>query len=155
MVAIAFLVLPLTLAAQPDKGKPKEKTAARKKAAAAKPAPKKPELPAGAVQVSPGRWRYVDDNGKVWMYTRSPMGMMRTEATAGDAPVPSTTPAPPAGIRAFEEGDQVRFEEPMPMGKHVWRRKKTEMNEEERKIWERDTQPKPPAEQPAEAPKQE
>jgi hypothetical protein len=37
---------------------------------------------------------------------------------------------------AVEQGDSIRFEQTTPFGKRIWVRKKTELNEEERKIWD-------------------
>ena len=98
-----------------------------------KKAPVLPTVPAGAVEVSPGLYRWQDKDGKSWMYRRTPFGVSRWEEGADDskqkAVINQTT--------AVEEGDSVRFERETPFGKRSWVRKKTEMDETEQKIWAR------------------
>jgi hypothetical protein len=102
---------------------------------AAKPAPKKAPprmtVPPGAVQVSPGLYRWTDKEGKGWMYRSTPFGVSRwpqdeadTKQTAGSE---HTT--------AVEQGDSIRFQRSTPFGKRTWVRKKTELDETERQIW--------------------
>src|SRR3984885_12217395 len=106
-------------------------------APAAKPAPAKKSatltVPAGAVQVSPGLYRWTDKDGKGWMYRRTPFGVSRWEEDSEDtkqkAIVQQTT--------AVEQGDSVRFERVSPFGKQTWVKKKTELDETEQKIWAR------------------
>jgi hypothetical protein len=87
---------------------------------------------------------------KVWLYTKSPFGYMRS---AGETPKPESEPeakanpektpfgdsrsAPAAPVtKVFDQGDSVRFERPSPFGVYRWTRKKTELSEEEKKLWE-------------------
>jgi hypothetical protein len=102
----------------------------------AKPAAKPPApltVPASAVQVSPGLYRWTDKDGKAWMYRRTPFGVSRWEEDSEDtkqkAIIQQTT--------AVEQGDSVRFERVSPFGKHTWVKKKTELDETEQKIWAR------------------
>jgi hypothetical protein len=44
----------------------------------------------------------------------------------------------PENLRAFEEGDSVRFERPTPFGTMRWVRKKTDLTGVERAAWERE-----------------
>jgi hypothetical protein len=37
---------------------------------------------------------------------------------------------------AVAEGDSIRFEQATPFGKRTWVRKKTELNEDEQRIWD-------------------
>ncbi len=50
---------------------------------------------------------------------------------------------PSPGLRAFDEGDTVRFERKTPFGLSKYSKKKSELNEVERATFERDR--KPPA----------
>ncbi len=92
-----------------------------------------PSPPATAREVEPGTFEYKDPQGRLWIYKRTPFGWSRytpdqkTEAQ----------PEPPSGITAHEEGDNVRFERRGPFGVSRWVRKKSELNEEERLIWEK------------------
>jgi hypothetical protein len=54
-----------------------------------------------------------------------------TERSAADKAHSVDMPA-----TAVEQGDSIRFEQTTPFGKRIWVRKKTELNEEERKIWD-------------------
>jgi len=50
---------------------------------------------------------------------------------------PSEAPAsPPPGLRAFDQGDSVRFERDGPFGKYTWVRKKDELTSQEQSAWE-------------------
>ena len=54
---------------------------------AAKPAKNAPTpltVPANAVQVSPGLYRWTDKDGKGWMYRRTPFGVSRWEEDSED-----------------------------------------------------------------------
>lgn len=123
--------------AQPPKPvKPAPPPAAKPAKPAAKPTRSAPvglTVPDGAVQVSPGLYRWTDKDGKGWMYRRTPFGVSRWEADSEDtkqkAIIEQTT--------AVEQGDSVRFERANPFGKHTWVKKKTELDETEQKIWAR------------------
>jgi hypothetical protein len=71
-----------------------------------------------------------------------PTGASRAPArsTAGASSTASASsqvaPAPPPGLRAFDEGDSVRFEKDGPFGKYTWVRKKDQLTAQERSAWE-------------------
>ena len=110
-------------------------TKAPAKAPPAKTQPGKPlEVPAGAVEAEPGLFRYTDSGGKKWMYRRTPFGVVRWE----DKPDASAAAPLPDNLKAFEEGDAVRFERTTPFGVSKWVRKKSELDDQERSVWERD-----------------
>lgn len=110
------------------------KSAARGKATAAKTATP-PGPPKTAVETAPGVFRDVDAKGKVWIYRRTPFGWMKAEEK--DVPPPAANSAAPApATRAVEDGDSVRFERNTPFGVQRWTRKKTELTEEEKRIFE-------------------
>jgi hypothetical protein len=101
-------------------------------------------IPAGAVEVEPYIYCYTDATGKKWIYRKTPFGVMRLEdkPLSADAAgklqdertrlIESTT--------AIEEGDAIRFERAWPFGSTRWQRKKTELNDVERAVWNRELQ---------------
>jgi hypothetical protein len=118
-----------------------DKPAAKK----AKPAPAKVQevtIPADAVEVEPYTYRYTDPQGKKWIYRKTPFGISRAE----DKPVAADDSKKDENARlidatsAVEEGDTIRFERPGPFGLTKWQRKKTQLNEVERAVWDREMQ---------------
>jgi hypothetical protein len=83
------------------------------------------EKPAAAEQSAP-------KDGKKYVERRTPFGVVRVE----DKEEPPEEP--PANMRAFEEGDNVRFERPTPFGVARWVRKKSELDQMERAVVERE-----------------
>jgi len=132
-------ILAVLIAAGLVAGDGVKKTPPRKTATQSAPsAPAGP--PKGAVEVSPGAYRYVDAQGKVWNYRRTPFGWMKAEEK--DMKPAADTPGAAARLtRAVEDGDSVRFERKTPFGVQRWTRKKPEMTEEERQIFERTIRP--------------
>jgi hypothetical protein len=101
-------------------------------------------VPAGAVEVEPYTYRYTDPDGKKWLYRKTPFGVMRME----DKPV-SPEDAKKAqdekdrliqSTSAVEDGDSVRFTRQTPFGRSEWRRTKTQLNEVEQAVWNRELQ---------------
>jgi hypothetical protein len=124
-----------------------DKPAAKK----VKPAPaaasaqaKEITIPAGAVEVEPYIYRYTDTAGKSWIYRKSPFGVMRLE----DKPVSANAAEKQQDERtrliestsAVEQGDAIRFERAWPFGRTQWQRKKTELNDIESAVWNRELQ---------------
>jgi hypothetical protein len=98
--------------------------------------PAKPlEIPAGAVETEPGVFRFADSAGKKWIYRKTPFGVSRREDQPDAAP---KSTAPDGNVKAFEEGDSVRFERTSPFGVSKWVKKKSDLNDQERSVWERD-----------------
>ena len=116
------------------------------KKAAAPPKVVKPlEIPKGAVETEPGTFRYTDPAGKKWLYRKTPFGVSRMEDKDGASAEPAkSAPADSySGVRAFEEGDVIRFERPGPFGVSQWKTKKSDLNQMERAVWDREkSQPK-------------
>jgi hypothetical protein len=107
-------------------------------AAPAKKAPPVAGIPKGAVETSPGFYRWTDKAGKVWTYRLTPFGVRRWPAEADD-PAQATADKESAGedlITAVEQGDSIRFEKSTPFGKRTWVRKKTELSDSEQRIWD-------------------
>jgi hypothetical protein len=90
-------------------------------------------VPQGAVATAPGTFRYTDTAGKQWIYHTSPFGVSREAAGA-----PSRFVRDFANVKATEEGDTVRFERPTPFGPFRWQTKKSDLNEMERTVWQRE-----------------
>jgi hypothetical protein len=122
---------------QPAKKTPPAKPASSKKAAS-----QRISIPPQAVQVGPNAYRYVDEKGKVWMYSQTPFGISKWEDTRSAQP-----PAADANRTSVTDlGDSVRFERITPFGTTRTIRKKTELSNEEKALLEREqNQNRPPA----------
>jgi hypothetical protein len=119
-VAVLLASSPILAADQPSRAKAK---------------PKPVELPAGAVETSPGMFRYTDSDGKKWIYHKTPFGLVRKEDKAEAKPSIAKPAADPTTF--VEEGDLIKFERPGPFGKYRWQRKRSELTDSEREIVER------------------
>jgi hypothetical protein len=95
--------------------------------------------PKGAVQIAPYTFRYTDARGKVWIYRQTPFGWMKAERKDFPEAAPVAVDLPET--RVVEDGDSVRFERNTPFGMHRWKRKKSEMTEQEKQIFDRASRP--------------
>ena len=87
-------------------------------------------VPAGATQIEPNLYRYVDAKGKVWMYRKTPFGISKWEDKPESQPVaPQAVP-----VVVKDLGDSFQFERATPFGKSKWIRKKTELTDEEKEF---------------------
>ena len=94
--------------------------------------------PKEAVEIAPYTFRYTDARGRVWIYTQTPFGWMKAERKD----VPEAAPAAVLPeTRVVENGDSVRFERNTPFGMARWKRKKSEMTEQEKQIFDRASRP--------------
>jgi hypothetical protein len=108
-------------------------------------------VPKGAKEIRPGVYRAIDNNGKAWTYRKTPFGFQKSAEEAPASPEPAreeirpktATPfgeskTPPTAVKTTvtEDGDTLRFERPNPFGTSRWTRKKSELTEEEKRIWE-------------------
>ena len=73
---------------------------------------------------------YTDAQGKKWIYRITPFGVVRLEEKSEAQTKTEADKA--AGIKAFEEGDKVRFERQGPFGVWKWEKKKSELDETEK-----------------------
>src|SRR5215208_4872182 len=132
---LAMGILPLAAA-----DKPASKPAAQRAKDAPKPAaqrekevPKPVEIPPGAVETQPGTFRHTDQQGKKWIYRKTPFGVARTEDNGSDAAAAPAagTASPETGasrevgqakvkVKATEDGDSIHFERPGPFGTYKW-----------------------------------
>jgi hypothetical protein len=102
--------------------------------AAAEPAPAQPlAVPAGAVRTAPAAYQYTDAQGNRWIYHTSPFGVTREPEGA-----PPRFVRDFATVKAVEDGDSVRFERPTPFGTLRWKTAKSDLNEMERAVWNRE-----------------
>jgi hypothetical protein len=114
----------------------------------AKPAPNKVQevtIPAGAVEVEPYTYRYTDAQGKKWIYRKTPFGISRAEDKAADELKAEDAKKEESArlidaTTAVEDGDTIRFERSGPFGVAKWQRKKTQLNEVEHAVWDRELQ---------------
>ena len=121
--------------AEETRAKPAAKAAPKAKAAPAS-GDKRVVVPAGAVRGADGDFYETDAEGKKWIYHETPFGVVRMEDTpehrAGTA-----ASAVSEGIKAFDEGDKVRFERRGPFGMWKWEKQKSELDEGEKAALER------------------
>jgi hypothetical protein len=132
-VLIGICLMAVSLAAQ-DSTKASPPPAVNQ---AAKPAANA-GIPKDAVETSPGLYRWTDKDGKVWFYRQTPFGLRRWPAEAEEPGKAAGQKSAAAAerITAVEQGDSIRFEESTPFGKRSWVRKKSELDENEKRIWE-------------------
>ena len=91
-------------------------------------------VPAGAVEVEPYTYRYTGPDGKKWLYRKTPFGIVRNLDLPSEKPLTDQS----ANVQASDAGDSVRFERSSPFGPVKWERKKNELTEMERAVWERE-----------------
>lgn len=118
---------------------------AQEKKPSVRPPPKPIKIPEDATEIRPGLWRATDKSGQAWLYWNAPFGVVRAPEKPGDEIRPDM-PKPPGdgklsgpitvdNITVEEDGETLRFERRLPFGPQKWSRKKTELNDEERRIW--------------------
>ena len=122
-----------------------DQPANRKKVEAPKPTKVQAvTIPKDAVQIDPNTYRYTDPAGKKWIYKKTPFGISRVEdkgISAEDAKKAQQDLARQIEYtKAVEDGDSIRFERASPFGITRWQRKKAELNEVERAVWDRELQ---------------
>jgi hypothetical protein len=103
----------------------------QKKAAA--PAPKTITIPKDAVANPDGRsYTWTDNQGKKWIYTNTPFGVMKFEK----ADEPADSDVNMSSTKTIDKGDTVRFERPGPFGTISWEKKKADMTADEQKLFD-------------------
>jgi hypothetical protein len=91
----------------------------------------KPGVPAGAVEIGPGAWRWADAEGKAWIYRQSLAGVIRGEEHRMRRDLPP-------GMKAAAEGERVKFERTGLFGPVRWSKHKSDLTAVERRVFERD-----------------
>jgi hypothetical protein len=131
-VIVVFALAGLALA-QDQPPADKKTTAAKKKTAP--PTVKPLVIPSDAVLNPNGTYSYKDKAGKNWIYSKTPFGISRIEDMGG-APSGFVTTPKEQLIKTTDAGDTVKFERQTPFGVTKWEKKKSEMNDEERAIFQ-------------------
>ena len=98
-------------------------------------APKMVQIPADAVQIGPSLYRHTGLDGKTLLYTKTPFGISVVEEKA--IPAPGEDDRLNA-ISATEDGDNVQFARPTPFGMIHWQKKKSDLNQTEQALWNRE-----------------
>lgn len=134
LIALCFSAAALSYSspAAPQDAKPADKSAKAE-------APDKPftEIPASAVQIEPGAYRYTDAKGKKWILFQTPFGIAKKEDTGEPLRKKLQEPRTMQGVKMIEDGDSMKFEREGPFGTYKWSKKKTELTDEEKAAWER------------------
>ncbi len=101
-------------------------------------APEKPitEIPASAVQIEPGAYRYTDAKGKKWILFQTPFGIAKKEDTGEPLRKKLQEPRVMQGVKMTEDGDSLKFEREGPFGTYKWSKKKSELTDVEKAAWE-------------------
>ena len=107
--------------------------------------PDSPSIPKDATPLPDGSFRYVDKDGKKWIYRNTPFGISKAEERQV-APVVQRISDDPT--RTEDLGNSVRFTRPTPFGPKVWTKKKSDLDSYENGIWDRDQQKNGNAAQP-------
>jgi hypothetical protein len=94
-------------------------------------------IPQDAVANPDGSYTWTDKDGSKWFFRRTPFGVSKSPA-AGQSQLwqhKSSQPAQTQPVtKAVESGDIVHFERTNPFGVTRWDKKKSDLNDEERKI---------------------
>ena len=94
-------------------------------------------IPKDATPLPDGSFRYVDKDGKKWIYRQTPFGVSKTEERPVAPVVPSVNDDP---TKSQDMGDSVKFTRPTPFGPKIWTTKKSDLSAYEKTIWDRDQQ---------------
>jgi hypothetical protein len=105
-------------------------------------------IPSDAVAKPDGSYAYTDKAGKKWTYNKTPFGISRIQDLGEGTPDAFVTTPKEQLIQATDAGDTVKFQRQTPFGVTKWEKKKSELNDEERRVLEAQ-QPKPAPPQPA------
>ena len=138
------IALAATLGAQPPRRKAstgagsesRSRSAARSAsrhstASSAKPATQSQPEPGTAAAATAGEKK--DD--RTYTQNKTPFGTTRYE----NKPEPPVVEGAPSDIRAFQDGETVRFEKKTPFGYSRWSKKMSELDESERAILDRES----------------
>ncbi len=136
LIAICFSA---ALAAAPQDSQQAAKPAAKTAKTTKTEAPEKPltAIPANAVQIEQGAYRWTDVKGKKWILFETPFGIARKEDTGEPLRHKLQEDHGMEGVKITEDGDKVKFERPGPFGVYKWTKKKTDLDAAEKAEWER------------------
>jgi hypothetical protein len=92
-------------------------------------------IPAEAVANPDGTYAYTDKAGKQWIYSKTPFGVSKIQ-NMGSAPSGFTTTPKEQLIQSTDQGDSVKFSRQTPFGTTTWEKKKSELTDEERALYQ-------------------
>ena len=99
-------------------------------------------IPADAVEIAPYTYRSIDAKGTAWIYRQTPFGVSRTEEKALSADeakkIQDSKDQVIQATTAVEDGDSIHFVRNSPFGRTEWQKKKTDLNEIEQAVWNRE-----------------
>ena len=156
MKTLILMLMPLALVMGQQKKTTKKRAVAPSQSSVTQPAPaaepvaapappassnaEQAKIPAGAKETEPFLFTFTDADGKKWFYRQTPFGVVKWE----DKPV--TTP-PMADntnpVIITDLGDSVRFLWKTPFGDQSWVRKKSELNDDEKAMMQREQNKRP------------
>jgi hypothetical protein len=123
---------------------PSKKDAKSAQAKKAQPSTVQPNvIPKDAVANPDGSYSYTDKDGKKWLYGNTPFGISKVEDVRGAGGALAATPAEQL-IRTTDNGETVKFERQTPFGPAKWEKKKSELTDDERRIYEQQHPQAPP-----------
>jgi hypothetical protein len=133
LIALCFSAAALLYSspAATQDAKPADKTAKAE-------APEKPitEIPASAVQIEPGAYRYTDAKGKKWILFQTPFGIAKKEDNGEPLRKKQQDVKTMQGVKIAEDGDSLKFEREGPFGTYKWSKKKSDLTDAEKAAWE-------------------
>jgi hypothetical protein len=91
-------------------------------------------IPKDAVKNQDGTYSYTDKQGKKWVYSNSPFGVMRSAVPEADAEARPAPGGAAGATKAIDKGDSIQFVRSSPFGQITWEKKKSELTDEERHI---------------------
>lgn len=139
IIAICLLIGTGVAAAQTTGTAPAVATKKKTKTTTAKKAPPTVQpltIPKDAVANPDGTYAYTDKAGKKWTYSKTPFGVSRIEDMGPAQPSAFATTPKEQLIKATDNGETVKFERKTPFGTTNWEKKKSELTDEERHIFE-------------------
>jgi hypothetical protein len=98
--------------------------------------PVPPSIPKDATPLPDGSYRYVDKDGKKWIYRTTPFGVSKAE----EHPPVQAAKIEDDPAKSEDLGDSVRFTRPTPFGPKAWTKKKADLDSYEKSIYQRDQQ---------------
>ena len=137
LIAICFSAA--LAVAQQDTQQPAKPAAKTAKATKKTEAVDKPptSIPANAVQIEQGAYRWTDAKGKKWILFETPFGIARKEDNGEPLRHKLQEDHGMEGVKITEDGDSLKFEREGPFGVYKWSKKKTDLDAAEQAAWER------------------
>jgi hypothetical protein len=112
-------------------------------------------IPADAVKIDEHTFKAKDKDGKSWVYRKTPFGVSRLpeEQFNKQNETANIKPSREANVKVTDLGTEYKFERPYPFGIQAWKRKKSELTDDEKRYIESSkvesspqSKPTPPAE---------